>query len=997
MPPTAPNTNAVRQAAKDLLGNRSRHRTEGNVQSGVEALLRAMQPGTLESQYQTGVGPADIYLPNRRVFVETKGYPKAADPESAQAGRDESAADQLTRYVHAEIDRELGMLPLGDETEGLWRGIVTDGTNWHAWEFRHRRNAKRWKLEPARFISEAEGDALVAWLERVVGVSSVGKEWVPPQPGALFTDLKAEHDVLYGQVPARAKAARDTKRGLWLDMMRASGMVPDDEAGQRRLFLAHSFLIAIVRLVAHALSGDPVSEWKSALRDGFASWTLDFERGRKWAEVLRSRVVRYDWRRRRSDVLRELYQHYVPAEDRKVFGEFYTPDWLAALMVEAVCDEPWIERSLHETTDERKPGVGLLDPACGSGTFLYHAALRIVESKPLRGMRPAKKADVAARLLNGIDIHPVAAEISRVNIMRALPQMPLDGDSALNVYLGDSLQVHRRDDLFASADEMRLTSPRGSGVSLPMTFVRNPSFHEHMRQMVNAAATGEPLPRALSRLREGERLVESHKQLTRVIRKEGNSVWTWYAVNIAGPHLLAERKVDRVVANPPWVKLSDIQVRERKRAMEALGTAMGLQGGGKQAPHLDIAQFFVLRARELYAADPHNDVGAWLVKASALRAGHWSLFRDEHARVLSQSVDLVDLQPFGGGDATRSCILLERSKLPRVRWKQAVAKRIGLRPKSEASLAEARRGIRFVLAPKPLKQGRSAYQGKFRNGATIFPRVLSVVARKTSTGRPGWARVETTPSIHKPWKVVKPQRGVVPERWLRPLLLSEDVLPYALREPCYAILPFDKHGRFPDARARSVPLWRELEEWYDVHRGIGRSTPETLQAQFDYAGKLSAQPTTRRQGWRMVVYPSSGDHMRAGRAREGSVVVENTLFWAVFSSGAEAAFVTALLNAPCLGRAFAESRESGRHFHLHPWSKVPVPAYDRRNADHRELGRLCNEAERIASSVVDEALAERPGRKQVALTKAVRDTLAETETGTRIDHIAARLLPDQAG
>lgn len=58
-------------------------------------------------------------------------------------------------------------------------------------------------------------------------------------------------------------------------------------------------------------------------------------------------------------------------------------------------------------------------------------------------------------------------------------------------------------------------------------------------------------------------------------------MWTWYAVNLASPQLLAERKVDRIVANPPWVKLSDIQERKRKRAMEAFGAKLHLQERGK--------------------------------------------------------------------------------------------------------------------------------------------------------------------------------------------------------------------------------------------------------------------------------------------------------------------------------------------------------------------------------------------------------------------------------
>ena len=57
------------------------------------------------------------------------------------------------------------------------------------------------------------------------------------------------------------------------------------------------------------------------------------------AERMWGIVSRYDWRRRRADVLGSLYERFVPEGDCKVFGEFYTPDWLAAMMVEQVLDE----------------------------------------------------------------------------------------------------------------------------------------------------------------------------------------------------------------------------------------------------------------------------------------------------------------------------------------------------------------------------------------------------------------------------------------------------------------------------------------------------------------------------------------------------------------------------------------------------------------------------------------------------------------------------------
>ena len=84
--------------------------------------------------------------------------------------------------------------------------------------------------------------------------------------------------------------------------------------------------------------------------------------------------------------------------------------------------------------------------------------------------------------------------------------------------------------------------------------------------------------------------------------------------------------------------------------MEQFGQDLGIYQGGKQAPHTDIAAFFIRRARELYLENPGSDPAIWLVKKSSLRAGQWAAFRELHHDSLVQSVDLEDMQPFGGGD-----------------------------------------------------------------------------------------------------------------------------------------------------------------------------------------------------------------------------------------------------------------------------------------------------------------------------------------------------------
>lgn len=180
--------------------------------------------------------------------------------------------------MRAEIANELRILPVfqsGPHPDAPWTGIVTDGTHWHVYRYAHALDTEG-NLE-ARKTFYNEGGALANFLAETLGSDMWGKEWIPEEPGELFSDLKEELDDRFHTLPKRAAEPTATKRKLWLAMMETSGMVPDDDPGQERLFLAHSFLIVVVRLVSHTLSGAAGDEL-AALRDGFASWVLDFER-----------------------------------------------------------------------------------------------------------------------------------------------------------------------------------------------------------------------------------------------------------------------------------------------------------------------------------------------------------------------------------------------------------------------------------------------------------------------------------------------------------------------------------------------------------------------------------------------------------------------------------------------------------------------------------------------------------------------------------------------
>ena len=624
-------------------------------------------------------------------------------------------------------------------------------------------------------------------------------------------------------------------------------------------------------------------------------------------------------------------------------------------------------------------------------------------------LTPVQRSDVAASLVNGLDVHPVAVEISRATLLRALPAQPSAGVSAIRIWLGDSLGSPRQlEGLFAPHnDVLRICSPRGTDMDIPRSFAEGPNFDDHLRRIVKAAAKKQPIPNdILLAAYEDNRdaLEELHRVLTNVIAIEGNSVWSWYISNITGPERIRNRKIDRIVANPPWVKLSNIQVTNRKRSIEIMAKEKGLWVGGKMAPHFDIAQLFLYRCRELFLMDPGVDPAGWIVKRSALYSGNWKRFREWHGQYFAQSggqiqaVDLDCLQPFGGGDASRCCMLLENVAIPpsSAPVLEAVALPQHKRLSGSERLVNVEHMLQFVVAQPLLPQAPSEYvdqKGKplFRNGATVVPHVLVLVDTSKRGLKPRTLAVKTKHSDKKPWNEVEPQQGEVPASWIIPLLRSKQLLPFATVPSPSAIIPIGEKGQLLEDPEDQCPLWHRLDRIYQERRGHGRNTPKNLLRNLNFHGKLSRQlPRPDRIDSRIVVYPVSADIMRA--ARLVSCLIGHTLFYWTAPQPDEAAYLVALLNAPALSHAFKASQESGRDFVLHPWRKLPIPRFDANNANHQALATLAKRAEIIATEV----LAVKPAGGQVALARRIRERLVENGIADEIDAHVRCILPEQS-
>lgn len=129
------------------------------------------------------------------------------------------------------------------------------------------------------------------------------------------------------------------------------------------------------------------------------------------AHVLFS-VLKFNFSRIAGDPLGNLYQRYFDPETRKALGEFYTPQEVVEYIMDGVDYKTGI-------SNER-----LIDPACGSGTFLVEAVNRYLADVRRFNDDPDWErhlTDLCTRPhIVGLDIHPFAVLMAQIRFMVAI-------------------------------------------------------------------------------------------------------------------------------------------------------------------------------------------------------------------------------------------------------------------------------------------------------------------------------------------------------------------------------------------------------------------------------------------------------------------------------------------------------------------------------------------------------------------------------------------------
>jgi SAM-dependent methyltransferase len=827
------------------------------------------------------------------------------------------------------------------------------------------------------------------------------------------------------------------KRELWAKLLRtAFGSAFTDDPD---LFIDHTLLVLSAEIIAHAALGfdlsDPSITPKALVRgDAFANsqiygvveadffdWVLDAPGGERFVETLARRLWRFDWAAVEHDVLKILYESIIHAEDRRKLGEYYTPDWLADRIVYRNVTDPLNQR--------------VLDPACGSGTFLFHAVKAFLLAAGRAGLDEASSLSQLTNHVIGLDVHPVAVTLARVTYLLAIGADRLSGEQrpslTIPVYLGDSMQWDQRTDILGP-DAVTI---RTAGADLAEA-AGGALFGDELvfpKNLLSDASMFDSLVSELADRATQYRNGGSYPSLNLVIKKYGihphdvnsltatfrmwcnlhaegrDHVWGYYVRNLVRPLWLAEdaNKVDVLLGNPPWLRYNNMTGAMQNKFKD-MSQQRGLLTGGLGASARDLSALFVVRCVELYLCNTGNF--SFVMPYATLSRKPYAGFRrgtwksPEHPQLavsFDKAWDLHEVRP----DIFPVPAAVVGGRLTPIR------------PRAISSVVEAWSG-RLATATtdwqgaEPYLRTRdqtvqatsqdelgvpSPYKSRFRDGAILYPRVFMFVddmAAGPLGAGPGRRRVQSRRSTQekKPWKDRPSLRGNIEKQFILPTHLGETLAPYRMLPPLNGVLPLKSNRIMNLSEIEEYPgldAWWKIVE--DTWRAYSAEDSAPLLERIDYHNQLSAQlPASPNR----VVYSKAGNTLAAARLNDRSAIIDHKLYWCAASSPDEARYLVGILNSHALLERVTPLQSRGlfgpRDFDKNVF-RIHIPLFDRRSNSHSVLAATVKLAEDAAAAVdlTDE-------KNFTMIRRKIRTTLAASGLQASIEQIVDEILPPVA-
>lgn len=774
------------------------------------------------------------------------------------------------------------------------------------------------------------------------------------QQGALLASMAEEMPALSGEL--LQSRVEDLEKGTWFE---SQGI---------RNFLEADFF------------GWYLSVWDSDIEQSIRSLARALAEYEPATATLAPEATR--------DLLKKLYQDVVPKELRHDLGEYYTPDWLAELL-------------LNEVGYAGNPDHRLIDPACGSGTFLVLVIRRVLDyAQDSLAWRARGERELVSQILDnvvGFDLNPLAVITARTNYLLALGPLArhLAGKD-IPVYLCDSIltpqtQWHlqrpfeHQHDIPVPSTQKEFWIPnelvdKGQVNTLCRLLEQCVDRDYHVEEFV---VLGQRELRWENPLTERS-LVELYEKVLQLKADKRNGLWARIIKNAFAPVFRSATPFDYVVGNPPWVNWESLATEYRDATRE-LWQKYGLLTGKGQLERMrggkkDVAMLMLYAAMDNYLKGGGN-LGFVITQTVFKTKGAGDGFRrfqlGEGDKLKVKRVnDLVELQPFEGATNRTATVVLQKGEpneypVSYILWQKAKPGKIDV----DLSLKEVEeRTHKTSLSAMPIDRARptspwltassavaaalqkalgksdyDAHEGVNTGGANgVY--WLRILDRKAD----GLLLVENLHDIGK-IKVKRVQALMEPEL-LYPLLRGRDVSRWHVTSSAFILLPQSR-----ERQREGIPesnLKTELPQTYAYLRQF----EGFLSARSDrkYYPEDSSFYTMRNVAEYTfapykVVWPEVGHTVRCSASvipddpytGRKCLVPDHTLVMVAAKTADEAHYLAAVLNAsPSVMLVWS-------YISLHPsphvLEHIAIPRFDHSNTLHRALASLSQRAHQLAT------------------------------------------------
>lgn len=784
------------------------------------------------------------------------------------------------------------------------------------------------------------------------------------------------------------------------------------KAPTERGFLEQTYLVVLVKLLVYlricgsnsqsrldvtgALTGQYFRAFgiSNLVEEGYYSWILEnrvYDQVKPSLETFLKELMRYDTAKISEDLFKEIYQEIVRKEDRHRVGEYYTPEWVA----EMTLNEAF---TYHQSTNLGEiPSI--VDPACGSGTFLTNAIYLLRNHFFKRDS--ARALNIIIEKVVGADINPLAVYIARANYILALGDLLSYKQDVISipVYVADTFKPEAVEDVEEAPKEAYRINADGNTLWIPTSILEDHlKYKETIERLEKAVLiyieAGKKRDLSLTTFREkNTRLTQEENEILEktlstlfdLIDQGRNSVWLFVLSNTLAPLIFQKRKFDIVAGNPPWIAMRFMENVTYQDYIKSRVLSYGLIDSQETQlfSNMEMATVFFNNSVDCYLRE--NGLIAFVMPRSILTGAmqHAQFKKFDNPKL--KLIRILDFENVAPLFRVPSCTIIgvkgkENSYPVSLRRYDGVLGSKNLRlNKADMHL----KVLDSAYTPPIAEQPKSFYYDRFRMGARLAPRpfwFVDFVSHPVLKINPRVPRVKTTEDSRRKakgqWDRVELE-GNVESDHIFATLLSKDLLPFGYSKMRPVVVPaemleqkfilLDAKNLQEKGSVNTADWLTKVESFWKEYRSTKdeKNFPSVLD-RVDYQKLLTMQDPSKRF---VLLYVASGTYIVANVIDRNEIpdfkvdhmtikprgfVAESKTWFLESDDEDEVHYLCSILNSNILSEKVQKLQTRGswgaRDIHRRPLL-FNIPSYREADWDHKRLAEISKGLHKIVPKI----------------------------------------------